>query len=67
MSRAGVPSDHAERALGHVIVGVRGVYDRYGYMDEKKEALQMLAALIQRILHPDDSVVPFPKSSRSAS
>ena len=25
MSRAGVPSDHAERVLGHVIAGVRGV------------------------------------------
>jgi hypothetical protein len=24
MSRAGVPSDHAERCLGHVIGGVRG-------------------------------------------
>src|SRR5262249_29215479 len=29
MSRAGVPSDHAERCLGHVIGGVRGVYDRH--------------------------------------
>jgi integrase len=28
MSRAGVPTDHAERCLGHVIGGVRGVYDR---------------------------------------
>jgi integrase len=28
MSRGGVPSDHAERCLGHVIGGVRGVYDR---------------------------------------
>jgi integrase len=67
MSRAGVPSDHAERVLGHAIAGVRGVYDRYAYVEEKKEALQMLAALVQRILHPGDSVVPFPKSPRSAS
>ena len=29
MSRAGVPSDHAERCLGHVIGGVRGTYDRH--------------------------------------
>jgi integrase len=27
MSRAGVPSDHAERSLGHAITGVRGTYD----------------------------------------
>ena len=33
MSRAGVPTDHAERCLGHVIGGVRGVYDRYEYRE----------------------------------
>jgi integrase len=27
MSRAGVPTDHAERCLGHVIGGVRGTYE----------------------------------------
>jgi len=26
---AGISSDHAERALGHVIAGVRGVYDQH--------------------------------------
>ena len=31
MSRAGIPSDHAERCLGHVIGGVRGVYDRHEF------------------------------------
>lgn len=35
MSRAGVQTDHAERALGHVIGGVRGIYDRHEYRDEK--------------------------------
>jgi integrase len=65
MSRAGVPSDHAERALGHVIPGVRGIYDRHAYLDENRQALQMLAALVQRILHPGKSVVPFPKLPRS--
>src|SRR5262249_17854383 len=29
MSRAGVPSDHAERCLGHILPSVRGTYDRY--------------------------------------
>src|SRR5215218_10176104 len=38
MSRAGVPSDHAERCLGHVIPGVRGVYDRHEFYEEKKRA-----------------------------
>jgi integrase len=50
MSRAGVPSDHAERCLGHVIGGVRGVYDRHEYHREKRRAFEMLAAEIERIV-----------------
>jgi integrase len=50
MSRAGVPSDHAERCLGHVIGGVRGVYDRHEYHAEKRQAYEALAALIERIV-----------------
>ncbi len=52
MSRAGVPSDHAERCLGHVIGGVRGVYDKYEYLPEKRRAFEALAALIERIVNP---------------
>jgi integrase len=50
MSRAGVPADHAERCLGHVIPGVRGVYDRHDYIDEKREAFAKLAAMLDSIL-----------------
>jgi integrase len=50
MSRAGVPSDHAERCLGHVIGGVRGVYDRHEYHREKAEAYEALASIIERIV-----------------
>ena len=50
MSRAGVPADHAERCLGHVIGGVRGVYDRHEYHAEKRQAFEALAALIERIV-----------------
>jgi integrase len=60
MSRAGVSPDIAERVLGHVIPGVRGTYDCYEYLDEKRDALEKLAALIERILHPTDAVA-FPK------
>jgi integrase len=52
MSRAGVTSDVAERCLGHVIGGVRGTYDRHSYETEKRDALDRLAALVERILHP---------------
>jgi integrase len=51
MSRAKVPTDHAERVLGHVIGGVRETYDRYEYLDEKREALTALARLVHWIVH----------------
>jgi hypothetical protein len=58
MSRAGVPADHAERCLGHVIGGVRGVYDRHSYHDEKQKAFDALAVQVERILNPAPNVVP---------
>lgn len=56
MSRTGVPSDHAERCLGHVLTGVRGVYDRHEYHSEKAKAYDALATLIKRILNPQPNV-----------
>jgi integrase len=58
MSRAGVPADHAERAIGHVIGGSRGPYDRHEFYPEKKQAFEALAGEIERILHPAANVVP---------
>jgi integrase len=52
LSRAGVPSEHGERVLAHAIPGVEGVYDRYEYIAEKRNALERLAALIDRIVNP---------------
>jgi integrase len=52
MSRAGVASEHAERVLGHVVGGVKGIYDRHSYFNEKKRALEALAAEIERIINP---------------
>jgi integrase len=57
MSRAGVPPDHAERCLGHVIPGVRGVYDRHEYHSEKAHAYEALASQIDRIIRPRANVV----------
>jgi integrase len=56
MSRAGIAPDHAERALGHIIVGVRGTYDRFEFLDEKRAAFEALAALVSRILNPTANV-----------
>jgi integrase len=59
MSRAGVDKDHAERCLGHVIGGVRGVYDRHEYHREKAQAFEALAAIIERIVSGSQAdVVP---------
>ena len=52
LSRAGIDADIAERCLGHVIRGVRGVYDRHEYEQEKRHAFEALAAQIERILNP---------------
>jgi integrase len=52
MSRAGISDDHAERAMGHVITGVRGTYDRYEYLEEKRKAFEALAQLVGMILNP---------------
>jgi hypothetical protein len=43
MSRAGVSTDIAERCLGDVMTLVRGTYDRYDYLAEKRDALDKLA------------------------
>jgi integrase len=57
MSRAGINADHAERCLGHVIGGVRGVYDRHEFYAEKKHAFDALAAQIGRIVDPQANIV----------
>jgi len=64
MSRAGVPSDHAERCLGHVMPGVRGTYDRHEYYDEKRRAFEALASLVARIVDPQPNVVAMREAGR---
>jgi integrase len=63
MARAGVRPDISERVLAHVIPGVEGVYDRYGYLDEKHDALTKLVAIVQRIVSPVDNVVPLKREA----
>ena len=59
MSRAGVNADVAEMCLGHVLRGVRGIYDRHSYSAEKRQAFETLAAQIERIVNPlSEKVVP---------
>jgi integrase len=65
LSRAGISADIAEMCLGHTIGGIRGVYDRFKYADEKAKAFESLASLIQRIVNPaSDVVVPIIRKRR---
>jgi hypothetical protein len=50
MSRAGVNADIAERCLGHVIPGTRGVYDRHPYTSQMREAFDALAKEIAAVV-----------------
>ena len=47
-----IERDHAERVLGHAIHGVGGTYDRHAYLEEKRAALEILAATIGSIVNP---------------
>jgi integrase len=63
MSRAGIAADIAERCLGHTIGSIRGIYDRHSFHDEKAQAFEALALLVDRIVKGiDASVVPLRRS-----
>ncbi len=49
MAEAGVSEEVAERVVGHVLPGVKGIYNRYQYVPEKLAALMKLDELIARI------------------
>ncbi len=57
MSRAGVISDHAEQCLGHLLSGVRKIYNRDDFKPQKKAAFDKLAAKIESIAHPPEGNV----------
>ncbi len=42
-----VPSHIAERCLNHKLKGVEGIYDRYDYLDERREALEKVTDLVK--------------------
>jgi integrase len=67
MSRADIASDHAELCLGHVIGGIRGTYDRYEYIDEKRNAFAKLARLVERIVNGKPTVLRLVRREAMAS
>jgi hypothetical protein len=50
MARTGVRPDISERVLAHTIEGVEGVYDCFNYLPEKRDALDKLVALVDRVV-----------------
>ncbi len=51
MSRSGVRSEYAERALGHVQGAVERAYDKHEYLIEKRTALAALAMEVDRVVN----------------
>ncbi|NWO10554.1 site-specific integrase [Chromohalobacter salexigens] len=47
LAATGTPGHVAERCLNHKLKGVEGIYDRYDYFEERKEAMTKVAALIE--------------------
>jgi integrase len=63
LSRAGIPSDIAERCLGHAIGGiVQRTYDRHPFLEEKRAAFEALAREIAAIIRGDS--IPMRKVGR---
>ena len=53
MAKVGVQGHIAERCLNHAIRGVEGIYDRYDYFDERKEALEKVINVLVPIVNKD--------------
>jgi integrase len=67
MSGAGITNDIAERVLGHAMEPLRARYDVHKYEPEKRDALEKLGAVIDRILDPPTgNVVELGKAKKSA-
>ena len=43
--------------LGHVLPGVEAVYDRHGYLNEKRDLLEAWARHIERVIGEPGNVV----------
>jgi hypothetical protein len=59
-----VPESAPISPRGHALGGVRGTYDRFAYIDEKRKAFEALAALIERIVHRPKTAVADLASAR---
>ena len=51
LAQSGIPSHIAERCLNHKLRGVEGIYDRYDYLDERRDALSIIADQIAPLVN----------------
>jgi hypothetical protein len=59
LSALKVAEEVREAVIAHARPGIKGTYDLYGYLDEKREALNLWAARLRSIVNPPaDNVVP---------
>ncbi|PWI33075.1 integrase [Vibrio albus] len=59
----GVPGHVAERCLNHKLKGVEGIYNRHDYLDERREALTMLASQVAPLVNGVSNVVTLLKAN----
>jgi len=57
LAALGVPPHVADRALNHKVRGTRGIYDRYDYFEERRDALTKWAKLIVALEKGDSDKV----------
>lgn len=65
LSRLKVTEEAREALLAHAMPGVRGIYNKYKYLDEKREALELWGARLRSIVEPaPPNVVPLHANAR---
>jgi len=64
LSRLKISEEAREALLAHARPGIKGTYDLYDYLDEKREALELWGARLRAIVNPPNptsrNVVAFP-------
>jgi integrase len=61
MAQLGVTPHVIEKVLNHIsgsLAGVAGIYNRFGYAPEKRQALETWAAHVQRVINPPSANIP---------
>lgn len=58
LGEMGFPSEVIEKALNHTIGGVRGIYNRAQYAEQRKQMLQCWADYVDRLATEDSVVFP---------